>query len=85
MTPHLLMVLFLLSQLSLLNHQTNHAKDNSQSSCLICILTPNQINDNTISLTLETISESFVFNVEFEDVVNLQPFIHYFGRAPPIS
>jgi uncharacterized membrane-anchored protein len=78
-------LLFFFSQLSLLNHQIKHIEKQSQSSCLICIVTPNQIHQSVQVILFEILADKFDVTINLNDVVSLLPIIHYSTRAPPLA
>ena len=83
-TPYVFLCLFFISQLGLIHHQFSHNNAKTQSTCLICIFTPNHIHEGSISLVVESIQTVFKFLQSMDDVAILYPNIHYLGRAPPV-
>jgi len=81
--PHLLIAVFFISQFATLSHQINHLTDNTENTCLECILTPNHINDNTIHMVVPIEIDYFSTDFSSHQRLTSQTETYYSSRAPP--
>jgi hypothetical protein len=82
--PHLLLAVFFVSQFAFLSHQISHLSDNTDNTCLECILTPSHITDNTIDMVVTIEIDYFSTDFSSYKPLTLQTQTYYSSRAPPL-
>ncbi len=84
MTIIVFVTLFCIAQISLFKHQTSHENNEAQAACLICIFSPDQINDTSLPLSSISIHEEVMGNQGCYDFTSLVHVVYYLTRAPPV-